>query len=49
VTAGRFFDRRVAARPASDGGDFCTAEIVFERAFQWCGGVSIGILERKFQ
>jgi hypothetical protein len=35
VTAGRNFDRRVAARPASDGGDFCATEIFFERAFQW--------------
>ena len=31
----RISDRRVEARPALDGGDFCAVEIIFERAFQW--------------
>jgi hypothetical protein len=33
VTAGRFFERRVEAHPASDGGDFCAAEIVVREIF----------------
>ena len=46
---GRFFDRRVAARPESDGSDFYVAEIFERELSNGGGGVLIGSLERKFR